>query len=365
MRTSSPVAWLRRSTVEFEVAALLILPAQQREAAKVSILRFPIWPGLLTHPNPDPIILSDDESVGAESETDYSDLDVHTRAKSDSALLHPVSEPADGDSFGPGTRTKHASGSLAADHLEDGSKNNNGVVKDTQHCLSPDRPGSASPGHGSVTHRASELRVNTYITQRGTSYVNLNVTKEVDGECSVSTKERDEDGDDTRSMKGSKLSAVSGDNPAFDGNLPELRDDQPGDAQPPQPGLAAMSLRQSDLEIGHLPKQLRRRGATGNVRRKRHRMPAPIELASTQLASTVSSLTSTDLEDPQPVPLLAAPGREREIRGIDQEMADGGTDDSDDEDYGDMSDAAASKTRCRPHLRKRARRVKDTEHNDV
>jgi hypothetical protein len=52
--------------------------------------------------------------------------------------------------------------------------------------------------------------------------------------------------------------------------------------------------------------------ATTNIRHKRPRTPA-----LTGLASTVSaSLASTGLEDPQPVPLLAAPGREREIRGI-------------------------------------------------
>jgi hypothetical protein len=46
------------------------------------------------------------------------------------------------------------------------------------------------------------------------------VTKELeDGECSVSAEERDEDDDDTRSTKKSKLSAVYGDNPAFDGAM--------------------------------------------------------------------------------------------------------------------------------------------------
>jgi hypothetical protein len=110
-----------------------------------------------------------------------------------------------------------------------------------------------------------------------------------------------------------------------------------------------------------LLKQLRR-GATGNVRRKRPRTPAP-----TGLASTVSaSLTSTDLADPQSAALLAATSREREIRDIDQEMAnDGGADNSNDEDYGDVSDAAASEIRGRPHFRKRARRAKDTGHSDV
>jgi hypothetical protein len=107
------------------------------------------------------------------------------------------------------------------------------------------------------------------MTQGCTSYVNLDVTKELeDGECSVSTEERDEGGDDTHSTKRSKLSAVSGGNPTFDGNMSKLWDDQPDNTQSPQPGPAATSLHQSVWEIDHLPKQLRRRGATGDVRRK-------------------------------------------------------------------------------------------------
>ncbi len=41
-------------------------------------------PGLLTYAIADPIMLSDNESVGAESETDYSDRDVDLTAKGDS-----------------------------------------------------------------------------------------------------------------------------------------------------------------------------------------------------------------------------------------------------------------------------------------
>jgi hypothetical protein len=345
------------------VAVLLIPPAQQKEAAKVSILRFPIWPRLLTYPIPDPILLSDDESVGAESETDYSDLDVDPRAKSDSGLSHLDGEPADGEGFGPGTT--RVSGSLATDHPNDGNKSNNGVFNNARLRLSADRPRSASPGHSSVTHRAGKLWVNTDLTQGSTSYVNLDVSKGLDGECSVSAEERDGDGDDTRSTKRSKSSTVSGDNPAFDSNMSELQDGQPDHTRSPQQGLAAASLCQSDGEIGHLPKQLRQRGATGDARRKRPRTPAPTGLAST--ASTVSaSLGSADLEDPQSVALTAALGQERRIHDIDQEMADDrGTDDSNDEDYGDESDAAAYEIGGRPHFRKRVRRAKDTEHNDV
>jgi hypothetical protein len=70
------------------------------------------------------------------------------------------------------------------------------------------------------------MQVNTDITQGGTNYFNLDITKELgDGECSVSAKEHDKGGDDTRSTKRSKLSAVSSNNPAFNSNMSELRDD--------------------------------------------------------------------------------------------------------------------------------------------
>jgi hypothetical protein len=96
-------------------------------------------------------MLGDDESVGAESETDYSDLDVDPKAKSDSG---PPSMPddklADGDSFDPGTTSIHSS--LAANHPDGSNKSNDGIINDTQLQLSTDRPGSASPSHGSVTH---------------------------------------------------------------------------------------------------------------------------------------------------------------------------------------------------------------------
>jgi hypothetical protein len=58
--------------MELEVTVLLILAAQLWKVLKVSILRFSIWRGLLPYTIPDPIILSDDESAGTESETDYS-----------------------------------------------------------------------------------------------------------------------------------------------------------------------------------------------------------------------------------------------------------------------------------------------------
>ena len=43
----------------------------------------------------------------------------------------------------------------------------------------------------------------------------------------------------------------------------------------------------------------------------------------------------------------------------------GSTNDSNNEDYSDMSDATSSKIGGRPHSRKRVRRTKDTGDNDV
>jgi hypothetical protein len=93
--------WL---TIELEVAVLLVLAAPRQEVVEVSILRLPVRPGLHTYTMPDPIILSDDESVSAESETDYSNLEVDLTAKSDSSSLHIAdSDIVDGEGFGSGT----------------------------------------------------------------------------------------------------------------------------------------------------------------------------------------------------------------------------------------------------------------------
>jgi hypothetical protein len=353
--------------VELEVAVLLILPAQQKEAAKVSTLRFPIWVGLLTYPILDPIILSDNESVGAESETDYSDLDVDFRAKGDSNSP-PVadSELADGDGFGLGTT--HTLDRLVANYLNNGNDKNNGVVDDTQFRLSADRLGSASPSHRSVTHQASKLRVHTDITQGSASYVELDVIKEVEDEgIDVFAKGDDDDDADTRSTKRSRSSAISCNNPPSDSNVSdsELQDGKRDSAQSPQPGPSVACLQQSDLTNDPLLKHRRRRDATRNVRRKRPRTPASTGLASA--ASTDSAaLESNDLEDHQSIALLTAPSQEREIRDIDQEMVvDRGTNDSNDEDYSDMSNAAGSEIASRPRSRKRVKRAKDMGDDDV
>jgi hypothetical protein len=348
--------------MELEVAVLLILAGPRQEAVEVSILRFLLWPGLLTHTIPDPIILSDDESAGAESETDCSDLDlnVDVRAKSDSDPPHVAdSELADGDGFGLGAAL--ISNRLVTDHQDD-DNDHNGVIDKTQLRLSADRPRPASPDPGSDTHQASKLQVNTDIIQESTSYDNLDVTKELEGEGFDVFAEGDDV--DSRSTKGRRLSAVSDKNPASGSNISGLQDGQPDDTQSPQLALAGASPHQSDLKNDHLPKQLRR-GATRNGRRKRPRAIAPIRLATT--ASTASTAPEfADLEEPKSRVQITAPDEEWELCDTDQKMVDdGSTDDSDDEDYADMSDAAGSKRGRLPHSRKRVRRTKDREHNDV
>ena len=56
----------------------------------MSILHFSIWLGLLTYTILDPIILSDDKSVGTESNTNFSSLDIDLIAKRDSNSPHIV-----------------------------------------------------------------------------------------------------------------------------------------------------------------------------------------------------------------------------------------------------------------------------------
>lgn len=177
----------------------------------------------------------------------------------------------------------------------------------------------------------------------------------------------DEDGADTYFTKILGSFATSSDNPASDSNISliELQDGQHGSTQSLQPGLAAASHHESDSTNDLLPRHRRRRDATKNVCRKRLPMPSLTQPPGT--ASSVSAaLESNDFKHTRSDALLATPAKEREIRDINHEMVDdSGTDDSNDEDYDDMSNAAASERRRPPRSRKRAKRAKDMEHNDV
>ena len=84
-RSESPyLIHLEQLAMELEVAVLQIPATPRQEAVTVSKFRFSLWSGLLAHTIAVLIILSDDESAGAESEIDYSDLDMNIRAKSNS-----------------------------------------------------------------------------------------------------------------------------------------------------------------------------------------------------------------------------------------------------------------------------------------
>ncbi|KAH6662076.1 hypothetical protein B0J14DRAFT_707848 [Halenospora varia] len=278
------------------------------------------------------LVVGPDEYVGAESKTDYSDLDTDLTAKGDSHSLYIAdSDLADSDGFGFGSGTTLISDHLAANHQDDG--NDNGIADGAKLQLAANCLRSASPGHRSITHQASPLRMNTEIIQGSASYVDLDVTKEVEDEGADIFANGDDDDADTCSPKRSRSFTISCNNPASDSNvsISELQDGQHDSAQYPQPGLAVASLQQSDWTNDPLLRHRRQRDATRNVCRKQPRTPAP-----TGLASIVSApLESNDLEDPQSVALVAALGQEREIPDIDQEIVDEGTDDSNDKDYGD------------------------------
>ena len=207
-----------------------------------------------------------------------------------------------------------------------------------------------SPGHRSVTYQASLMRLNSEITQGSPSYDDLDVTKKAQDE-GIDVFADDEDDFDPAS--GSDVA------------LAQLRGSQQRSAQFPQLDSAAVSPQQSDSTDSPLPRHRRRRDDTRNARRKRLRMasaPGPASVTSPVSAA----LESTDFDYTQSVSRLTTPAKEREIRDIDHEMVDyGGSDDSDDEDYDDRSDAATSDIRHPPHSRKQVKLAKDTEGNDL
>jgi len=307
----------------------------------------------------DAIILSDDECVSTESETDYSSLEVDLTAKSDSSTPH-IAERDMVNGEGSGFGTTYISDCLVADHQDDSSDSHSGMADGARLQLAG-LPRSASPVHEFVTHQASPIRVNTEIIQGSASYDGLNVTKETDDE-GIDVLADDEDGAGTYPTKRSGPSAISSDNPASDSrvSLLELEDDQQDSTQSPQLCPAAASHHQSDLTNDLPPKHRRRRDDTKNVRRK-----PPLTRRSRTASAVSAALESNNCKHTQSVTPLAARARGQEVRDIDHEMVDRGTDDSHDEDYNDMSDSAASEIRRPPCSRKRIKRAKDMEHDDV
>ena len=72
----------------------------------------------MAHTIRDPITLSEDEFTGADSETDYTDLDIDLATKNDSYSPHVVdNKPVEGDVSSSGIT--RISGSRATDHQDD------------------------------------------------------------------------------------------------------------------------------------------------------------------------------------------------------------------------------------------------------
>jgi hypothetical protein len=162
--------------MELEII-VLILAAQQKEALTVSTLSLSLWPGLFTH-DPRSDFTSDDKSVGAKSETDYTDPNINLPPHSNPDSSHIADgEPADADDDGFGSGAPPSSHCLVADHQDDNNddNNNNGEVCNTQLQLSVDYPRLASPSYGAVTHQASQLQVNTNILRESTNSVHHDV----------------------------------------------------------------------------------------------------------------------------------------------------------------------------------------------
>ena len=325
----------------------------------MSILHSNVWPGLFAYTALDPIILSDNDSTSAESETDYSAVDIDVRAKSDSDPPYIAdSELADGDAFG--SEAALISDRLVTDHQGDDNNQNKGIADKPQLRLSAVRLTPASPDPGSDTLQASNLQVDADIAQRSTDYDELGVAKEVEDEGSYVFAEVDDI--DSQSTNG-RASVVSDKNPASESNLCRLQDDQPDNTQFSRRDLAATSPYQSGLKNDYLPKRVRR-GSTRNDLGKLPRTRASTRLATT--ASTPSATPNSADVEPKSHIQITAPDGEWELCDTDRDMVDdGSTDDSDEEDYAGMSDAAGSKRGGRSRSRKRVRRAKDREYNDV
>lgn len=185
-------------------------------------------PGLLTYTISDPIILSDDEFARAESDTDFSDLDIDVRAKSDFDPLHIVGrELAAGGCY--------SGAALISDHLV--TNHHDGISSKPQCRLSASRPRPASPDPGSDIRQAAKLQMNADHIQKSMSYDILDITEEFEGKGSDVFAEVD-----SRFTKGRTLPAVSDRNLASGNNISGLQDSQNNKTYSSQLALALTSL---------------------------------------------------------------------------------------------------------------------------
>jgi hypothetical protein len=117
--------------------------------------------------------------------------------------------------------------------------------------------------------------------------------------------------DDAHSTKRRK-STISLRNPTSNSASPKLLNNRCDRTQSPQPALTAMGSQQLGYRSAP-PRELRLRAVT---RSDPYKCPiSAIKLATTSITAS-AALEPTKLEEPQSVAVLAAPGKEREIRDI-------------------------------------------------
>jgi hypothetical protein len=298
--------------------------------------------------------------VTAEVESDHRNLKVDLTAISDSDPPHnTISDTVHGTGFA--SRTTLTFDRTVTDHQDD---NDNGIVDDPRLQLAASLLRSTSPSHGSVTHQASPIPANLEITHGIANYSDLDVIQEAEDEVVNVFANSNKDDADTCSPKRSDSSAVSRNNSASDRNIFQSLASQNDSAQFLQLARETTSLQQSELTNDSLSTHGRQRADTRSAHRKRLRMPVSTGPASTATPVYFPS-GSNEFDNTQSVTLLTAPVQERESDN-DQEMGDdGGSDNSDDQDYDVTNDTAASEMRHLTRSRKRVKRAKDREPNEA
>jgi hypothetical protein len=270
---------------------------------------------VLTDTVPDPIILSDDEPEGAESGTDYSDLDFDlnidldlTTEDGSRSLHNPDSWLAGDDDFDSGTTFN--SSHLAAECHNNDSNNGDGVIDTAKRLRSAGRPRPVSPR--AATYQTSKLQVNTEGTKRSADHIDNGVFSQLEDDAfDVFAKDDNVDSDDAHSRKRRKLTTISLRDLTLNSAIPKLPNRR-DNTQSPQPGLAAAGPQQIEFKSAPL-RELRRRGVTRRDLYKR--LTSPVKLATT--ATTASAaLKSTELEEPPSGSPVAEPNQELEIGNI-------------------------------------------------
>ncbi len=250
---------------------------------------------ILAHDISDKLIVlidDDEEFESTQSKADDGDHNVDSTDKFDGASPRdPISELV-GDGFN--SRTLLSDFTAAADSVADDHNDTNSVT--TNECSVP-----------TGRQRASLSCCDSIFDCDGSN------ESENDYIFDVFATDDDEDGEDARSIKRRKLSAVSCRNPSPRINITGLQDSSSDQAQPPP--AAAVAVARPDLRSVPLLEQCHREGIAESDGDSRLRLLINIEF-SDPAGTTSAALQSTDLGDPQSGDLVMDANREWEIRNI-------------------------------------------------